>query len=268
MTLTDLKRAEPQVQQIDLSTTDTVRRMLAEIEAKGEAAVRLHARELDGYDRDIVLGAQAFEQAENGVHPAILYAMKQVGADHVLAVGGVQAVAALAHGLFTGHPADIIVGPGNRFVAEAKRLPFGRVGIDVIAGPTESKVIADDSADPDIVTADLIKQAEHGPDSPVWLITTSRELGEAVMTRAPVFIDALPEPARSAATAAWQVHQDSDLAAPGPRRQLQGRSGRRPHLPAGRHGRARAHRRHPPAEVRPAHAVRAGHARRSWALRP
>ena len=87
------------------------------------------------------------------------------------------------YGLFSGKPADIIVGPGNRFVAEAKRLLFGQVGIDVVAGPTESAVIADDSADPAIVTADLIGQAEHGPDSPVWLITTSRALGPEVMAR-------------------------------------------------------------------------------------
>jgi sulfopropanediol 3-dehydrogenase len=106
-----------------------------------------------------------------GVNPAILYAMKLCGVDSVLALGGVQAIASLAYGLFTGHGADVIVGPGNRFVAEAKRILFGRVGIDVIAGPTESAVIADDSADPDIVAADLVGQAEHGFDSPVWLIT-------------------------------------------------------------------------------------------------
>ena len=82
-------------------------------------------------------------------------------------------------------PADIIVGPGNRFVAEAKRMLFGRVGIDVVAGPTESAIIADDSADADIVAADLAGQAEHGPDSPVWLFTTSRELGHKVIEMMP-----------------------------------------------------------------------------------
>ncbi|MFM9997571.1 MAG: histidinol dehydrogenase, partial [Burkholderiaceae bacterium] len=130
------------------------------------------------------------------------------GVSTVLALGGVQGVAALAHGLFTGRPADIIVGPGNRFVAEAKRLLFGRVGIDVIAGPTESAVIADDSADPAIVTADLVGQAEHGPDSPVWLITSSRALGEQVLALAPSFIAALPELARQAAEAAWRDHAE------------------------------------------------------------
>lgn len=156
--------------------------------------------------RHIVAATPA--HAQDGIHPAILYAMQLCGVSTVLALGGVQGVAALAHGLFTGRPADIIVGPGNRFVAEAKRLLFGRVGIDVIAGPTESAVIADDSADPAIVTADLVGQAEHGPDSPVWLITSSRALGEQVLALAPSFIAALPEVARQAAEAAWRDHAE------------------------------------------------------------
>lgn len=141
---------------------------------------------------------------DEGIHPAILFALQECKADIVLALGGVQAVAALARGLFSGSRADIIVGPGNRFVAEAKRVLFGEVGIDVIAGPTESAIIADETADAAIVTADLIGQAEHGPDSPVWLITTSRALGEDVIARAPQVIAALPEPARSAAATAWR----------------------------------------------------------------
>ena len=145
---------------------------------------------------------------ELGVHPAILYAAKICGAHTILALGGVHAVASLAFGLFSGHQADIIVGPGNRFVAEAKRTLFGRVGIDIVAGPTESAVIADASADPDIVAADLIGQAEHGPDSPVWLITTSRALGQAVIDRVPAVIAALPEIARNAATAAWRDYAE------------------------------------------------------------
>ena len=143
-----------------------------------------------------------------GIHPAILYAMKLSGADTVLALGGVQAIAALAHGHFSGHAADVIVGPGNRFVAEAKRVLFGRVGIDVIAGPTESLVIADETADPAIVAADLIGQAEHGPDSPVWLVTTSRDLGETVIALAPSAIAALPPIAKAAAEAAWRDHAE------------------------------------------------------------
>jgi sulfopropanediol 3-dehydrogenase len=145
---------------------------------------------------------------DHGVHPGILYAMKLCGAHTVLALGGVQAIAALAYGSFSGHEADIIVGPGNRFVAEAKRMLFGRVGIDVVAGPTESAVIADETADPAVVAADLIGQAEHGPDSPVWLFTTSRALGEEVLRIVPGTIDALPELARKAATAAWRDYAE------------------------------------------------------------
>jgi len=294
-----LKKADPPVQAIDTATGDTVRSMLADIQAGGEDAVRRYARELDGYHGDIVLGETHFAAAEkalpdgvkddirfardrvqdfarrqresmhefqaellpgliagqrlipcqtagcyvpggryahaasaimsvgtaqvagvkhivatspatgeHGVHPGILYAMKLCGAHTVLALGGVQAVAALAYGTFSGHPADIIVGPGNRFVAEAKRMLFGRVGIDVVAGPTESAIIADETADPAVVTADLIGQAEHGPDSPVWLITTSRALGEAVLQQAPAVIAALPELARHAATAAWRDYAE------------------------------------------------------------
>ena len=141
---------------------------------------------------------------DGGVHPAILYTAKLAGADTILALGGVQGIAALAFGLFTGHPADILVGPGNRFVAEAKRLLYGRVGIDLFAGPTEVCVIADASADPEIVTSDLIGQAEHGPDSPAWLITSSRELAEQVMDRAAHYVERLQEPNRTAAEAAWR----------------------------------------------------------------
>lgn len=156
--------------------------------------------------RNIVAATPAHR--DGGINPAILYAMQLCGVSAVLALGGVQAVAALAHGLFTGRPADLIVGPGNRFVAEAKRMLFGRVGIDVIAGPTESAIIADDSADPMVVATDLVGQAEHGPDSPVWLITLSRALGEQVMALVPDVIDGLPEPARSAARAAWRDYAE------------------------------------------------------------
>src|SRR2546427_5027373 len=91
-----------------------------------------------------------------GIHPQVLYAMKVAGADLIMTLGGVQAIAALAYGLFTGKPADIIVGPGNKFVAEAKRMLFGKVGIDVFAGPSEVAVIADESADAAIVACDLV----------------------------------------------------------------------------------------------------------------
>ena len=139
-----------------------------------------------------------------GIHPHVLYAMKVAGADIVLTLGGVQAIAAMAHGLFTGKPADIIVGPGNKFVAEAKRMLFGKVGIDVFAGPSEVAVIADESADPAIVASDLVGQMEHGHESPAWLFTTSRALAEEVMRRVPILVAALPPTAREAAGAAWR----------------------------------------------------------------
>ena len=139
-----------------------------------------------------------------GVHPHVLYAMKVAGADVVMTLGGVQAIATLAYGLFTGKPADIIVGPGNKYVAEAKRALFGEVGIDVFAGPSEVAVIADDSADAALVASDLVGQAEHGHESPAWLLTTSRAIAEDVMQRVPALIDALPAAARDAAGAAWR----------------------------------------------------------------
>jgi sulfopropanediol 3-dehydrogenase len=140
----------------------------------------------------------------NGAHPAIIYTAHLCGADTILNLGGVQGIAALANGLFTGHSADILVGPGNRFVAEAKRILFGKIGIDLFAGPTEILVIADADADPEIVASDLVGQAEHGPDSPAWLVTTSRTLAENAMARVPYYIERLPEPNRTAAENAWR----------------------------------------------------------------
>jgi len=140
----------------------------------------------------------------NGPNPAIIYAMNMCGADTILSLGGVQGIAAMAFGLFTGKPARILVGPGNRFVAEAKRTLYGRVGIDMFAGPTEIAIIADETADADIVAEDLVSQAEHGPDSPAWLFTTSRTLADDVMGCMQTHIDRLPEPAKSAATTAWR----------------------------------------------------------------
>lgn len=139
-----------------------------------------------------------------GLHPHVLYAFQAAGADVIMTLGGVQAIASMAYGLFTGKPADVVVGPGNKFVAEAKRSLYGQVGIDVFAGPSEVAVIADDSADPAIVASDLVGQAEHGHESPAWLFTTSRALAEQVMARVPALIAALPPTARDAAAAAWR----------------------------------------------------------------
>jgi len=119
---------------------------------------------------------------EGGVHPAMLHSISVSGADAIYAVGGVQALAAMAFGLFEDldHPVDMIVGAGNAYVAEAKRQLFGTVGIDLLAGPSEVAVIADASADPELVAADLLGQAEHGPTSPASLVTTSEQLAVAV----------------------------------------------------------------------------------------
>ncbi|MDQ2734891.1 MAG: histidinol dehydrogenase [Pseudomonadota bacterium] len=139
-----------------------------------------------------------------GMHPYLLYAFKTAGADVIMTLGGVQAIATMAYGLFTGKPADVVVGPGNKFVAEAKRTLFGKVGIDVFAGPSEIGIIADASADPALVASDLVGQAEHGHESPAWLFTTDRELAQTVMRLVPELIDKLPPTAKDAAGAAWR----------------------------------------------------------------
>jgi len=143
-----------------------------------------------------------------GVAPAIAYAADLCGADTILAIGGVQGVASMAFGLFGLPKANILVGPGNQFVAEAKRMLFGRVGIDMIAGPTDSLILADASADPFIVATDLVGQAEHGYNSPVWLVTDCRSLAERVMELAPKLIDDLPELNRDNAAAAWRDYAE------------------------------------------------------------
>ena len=303
MTVEYLKKAMPPQAAIDNATSETVDRLLADIQANGRDAVERYARELDGWQGEIVLGEADFAKASKslsqgvkddiafaharikdfavrqreslhefevelidglvagqklipvntagcyvpggryahaasaimsvctakvagvpnivatspahkdvGVNSAILHTMKLCGADTVLALGGVQGIAAMAFGLYSQKSADVIVGPGNRFVAEAKRTLFGRIGIDVIAGPTESAIIADESADVNLIAADLAGQAEHGPDSPVWLFTSSRELGAEVMQLMPSVIAALPEVARHAATAAWRDYGEVILA--------------------------------------------------------
>lgn len=138
-----------------------------------------------------------------GIPDAIVFAMDLCGADLILNLGGVQGIAAMAEGLFGARPADILVGPGNAFVAEAKRVLFGKVGIDMLAGPTDSLVIADHTASAETVAWDLVSQAEHGVDSPVWLISTDRGLAEAVLARVPALIDSLPESNAAAARQAW-----------------------------------------------------------------
>ncbi len=265
-----VKQAEISSEDADRQVRDSVENMLADIDARGEAAVAELAKKFDNWEGDFVLSAEkkqrlidsvpqpvkddirfAYEQVSrfataqrdsmqsfevetqpgvilgqrilpvqcagcyvpggryahaasaimsvatakvagvpfvvaaspprgDAIDAAVCYAMDLAGADMILEMGGVHAIASMAKGLFTGQEADIIVGPGNAYVAEAKRILFGQVGIDVFAGPTESAIIADDSADPMTVAVDLTSQAEHGVNSPVWLFTTSHVLADKV----------------------------------------------------------------------------------------
>ena len=132
----------------------------------------------------------------DSIDPALAYALDVAGADIIMEMGGVQAIAAMAFGLFTGKPANILAGPGNAYVAEAKNIlsSSGKCTIDVFAGPTESAIIADSSADYMTVAIDLVSQAEHGYDSPVWLFTDSKELGEKVLKVMPKIIADMHDP--------------------------------------------------------------------------
>jgi sulfopropanediol 3-dehydrogenase len=143
-----------------------------------------------------------------GINPAIVYAAHISGADKIMALGGVQGVAAMTFGLFGLPKANILVGPGNQFVAEAKRILFGRVGIDMIAGPTDSLILADKHADAHIVATDLVSQAEHGYNSPVWLVTDDRALAQKVMEMVPGLIEDLPDVNRENAFAAWRDYAE------------------------------------------------------------
>ncbi len=151
-----------------------------------------------------------------GIYAPTLYALAESGADEIYCIGGVQAFAAMAYGRVGMRPVDMITGPGNSYVAEAKRQLFGLVGIDLPAGPTEILVIADDSADPALVATDLLGQAEHGPDSPAWLITTSEKIGREAL--AEIERQLLTLPTADVAGKAWArwgevaVVEDDDAA--------------------------------------------------------
>jgi len=137
-------------------------------------------------------------------HPAIVTAMHLAGADRILVLGGVQAVAAMAIGTPSIEPVDMLVGPGNMYVAEAKRQLYGRVGIDLFAGPTETLVIADDSVDAELCAVDLLGQAEHGPTSPAVLLTTSEALARATIAEVERQLGILPTAA--IARESWAAH--------------------------------------------------------------
>lgn len=141
---------------------------------------------------------------QGGVHPATLYAMEAAGAEEILCIGGVQALAAMAFGLEGRAAVDMIVGAGNAYVAEAKRQLFGRVGIDLLAGPTEILVVAEPGADPELVAADLLGQAEHGPTSPAVLVATSSELAAAVVDGVQRLLETWPT--AEVASLAWRDH--------------------------------------------------------------
>lgn len=141
---------------------------------------------------------------KGGAHPAIVAAMHLGGADEIYVLGGVQAVGAMALGTDTIAAVDMIVGPGNAFVAEAKRQLFGRVGIDLLAGPTETMIIADDTVDAEICATDLLGQAEHGPTSPAFLLTTSEKLARATMAEVERLLTILPT--ADVAGVAWRDH--------------------------------------------------------------
>jgi sulfopropanediol 3-dehydrogenase len=144
-------------------------------------------------------------QREKGIHPTMLYAMRTSGADAVLCLGGVQGLAAMAFGLIDGlEPVDMLVGAGNAFVAEAKRQLFGRVGIDLLAGPTEVLVIADGSADPRLVATDLLGQAEHGPNSPAGCIAIGEDVARAVQAEVEDLLQTFPT--AEVAGQAWRNH--------------------------------------------------------------
>ena len=145
-------------------------------------------------------------RAGGGIPPALLYAMDLCGADAILTLGGVQAVAAMANGLFGLPAVDMVVGPGNQHVAEAKRMLFGQVGIDVLAGPTDSMVLAHGDADARLVAWDLVGQAEHGADSPVQAVALEREFLLEVQAHVLECIEHLPEANAANARAAWRDH--------------------------------------------------------------
>ena len=139
-----------------------------------------------------------------GIYPPTLYALHTAGAHEIYNLGGIQAFASMAYGCVGIEAVDLVTGAGNAFVAEAKRQLFGTVGIDLLAGPTEILIIADDSADPALIATDLLGQAEHGPDSPAWLITTSRRIGEAVQREVERQLVTLPT--RDVASLSWRDH--------------------------------------------------------------
>lgn len=166
------------------------------------AAMSVGTARIAGVDH--IIGCAPPRPGDDGMYPHTLYALSISGADEIYCIGGVQAMAAMAFGCVGMRPVDMITGPGNAYVAEAKRQLFGLVGIDLPAGPTEICILADDRADPALVATDLLGQAEHGPDSPAWLVTTSSSLAEAVAKE--IEIQLVDLPTRDIASRSWRDH--------------------------------------------------------------
>jgi len=148
-------------------------------------------------------------RAGQGIHPPTLHAIATSGADEIYCIGGVQALAAMAYGTESVRPVDFLAGPGNAYVAEAKRQLFGQVGVDLIAGPSEVLIIADGDVAPEVVAADLLAQAEHDPDAVAVLVTTSHELGERVLEEVERQLAGLPT--REVAAASWRARGEVAL---------------------------------------------------------
>ena len=171
----------------------------------GSSIMTVAVAKVAGVKRVVAIAAPRKDQDGKpyGVYEPMLYTMASCGADQILCVGGVQALAAVSFGMEEVEPVDMIVGAGNAYVAEAKRQLFGQVGIDLLAGPTEIAIIADETADPRLLAADLLGQAEHGPATPAVLITTSREVGEETMREADRWLEG-EWPTKEMAGEAWR----------------------------------------------------------------
>src|SRR5437868_3693973 len=178
----------------DAKVRETVESILAEVEARRDAAVRELSQKFDNWS------PPSFKLTAPEIERAISQLRKR-DLDDIYVLGGVQAVAAMALGTESIGAVDMIVGPGNAYVAEAKRQLFGRVGIDLLAGPTETLIIADDSVDGEICATDLLGQAEHGPTSPAILLTNPEKLAHDTMNEVERLLKILPT--ADAAGKAW-----------------------------------------------------------------
>ena len=169
----------------------------------GSSIMNVAVPKVAGVKRVVAIAPPRQNEDGRGPYPPMVYTMAKCGADQILCIGGVQALAAVSFGMEEVKPVDMIVGAGNPYVAEAKRQLFGTVGIDLLAGPTEILIIADDAADPHLVAADLLGQAEHGPTSPAILLTTSREIGEETLKEVDRWLEG-EWPTKELAGEAWR----------------------------------------------------------------